>query len=140
MHNPYFKKNRTEKLNISNEEWCAVLSPELYHVARQQGTECAFASDMWQSETKGKYYCACCGNYLFASDAKFTSSCGWPSYFEPSEKNAVYYREDLSYGMQRVEVLCSMCDSHLGHVFDDGPAPTQLRYCINAISVFFEPQ
>ncbi len=140
MKHQYYSRTDTTKLSLSNEEWAEILSPDLYHVAREGGTERAFTGNMWKDETQGKYYCAVCGNPLFASTAKFTSMCGWPSFFEPLQKNNMLYREDLSYGMHRIEVLCARCESHLGHIFDDGPEPTGMRYCINAISVDFEPE
>ncbi|HWV74361.1 MAG TPA: peptide-methionine (R)-S-oxide reductase MsrB [Pseudosphingobacterium sp.] len=97
------------------------------------------AAVYWKSKTRGTYYCAACGNILFRSDAKFASSCGWPSFYEPIRKNSVEYVEDHSHGMDRTEVLCGRCGAHLGHIFDDGPAPTYKRYCMNSISLDFEP-
>ncbi len=140
MNNPYFIKNRTTPIKLSNAEWRKVLGEDLFYVARLKGTERAFTGQYWDTDVRGKYYCACCGAYLFASNAKFSSACGWPSYFEPAQKESVYYVEDKSHGMERIEVLCKLCDAHLGHVFEDGPPPTHLRYCINSISIFFEPQ
>jgi peptide methionine sulfoxide reductase msrA/msrB len=95
---------------------------------------------MWNSETKGTYYCATCGNKLFKSDQKFTSSCGWPSFFEQENKSSITFKDDNSYGMKRTEALCGRCDSHLGHLFDDGPKPTGKRYCMNAVSLDFVPE
>lgn len=137
--NPYYSNTDTKKLNVANEEWKKILSPDLYAVAREADTERAFTGTMWNSETKGTYYCATCGNKLFKSDQKFVSSCGWPSFFEQDNKNSIWFRDDNSYGMRRTEALCSRCDSHLGHLFDDGPRPTGKRYCMNAISLDFVP-
>ena len=139
-NNPYYSRTDTIKLNVPNEEWKTILSPELYYVAREAGTERSFTGNMWKDETKGDYFCAVCGNPLFKSTAKFTSMCGWPSFFEPLRKDNMIYKEDYSHGMNRIEVECARCNSHLGHIFDDGPEPTGKRYCINAISVDFEPE
>jgi peptide methionine sulfoxide reductase msrA/msrB len=137
--NPYYSNTDTKKLTISDAEWKKILSPDLYAVARQADTERAFTGTMWNSETKGTYYCATCGNRLFRSNQKFTSSCGWPSFFEQENKESITFKDDNSYGMKRTEALCGRCDSHLGHLFDDGPEPTGKRYCMNAISLDFVP-
>ncbi len=137
--NPYYSNTDTKKLTVSNAEWKKVLSPDLYAVAREADTERAFTGTMWKSETKGTYYCATCGNKLFKSDQKFVSSCGWPSFFEQENKESITFKDDNSYGMRRIEANCGRCDSHLGHLFDDGPEPTGKRYCMNAISLDFVP-
>lgn len=136
--NPYYSRTDTSKLDVSNEEWQKILPADLYHVAREAGTERAFTGEYYKHDAKGTYYCAVCGNKLFRSDAKFASSCGWPSFFETDRKGSVIYEADYSHGMIRTEVKCGRCDSHLGHVFDDGPPPTNKRYCMNSVSLDFE--
>jgi peptide-methionine (R)-S-oxide reductase len=122
-----------EKVVKTEEEWRQELTPEQYRVARQKGTERPFTGEYYDSKDKGTYKCVACGNELFKADAKFDSGCGWPSFTQPSEGDNVRTEVDTSYGMRRVEVLCGNCDSHLGHVFTDGPEPTGLRYCINSV-------
>ncbi len=136
--NPYYSRTDRSKLHVSNKEWKRILEPNLYAVAREGATEKAFTGKYNEFDVKGTYYCAVCGNRLFRSGAKFASTCGWPSFFEPGAKGSVTYREDRSYNMVRTEVLCGRCGSHLGHVFDDGPQPTGKRYCMNSISLDFE--
>lgn len=138
-NNPYYSNTDTRHLNVSNAEWKKILPHALYATAREAATEAPFTGKFWNSNAKGTYYCAVCGNKLFRSDAKFASDCGWPSFFEPVRKNSVIYRADSSYGMERTEVLCARCDSHLGHIFDDGPPPTHKRFCMNSVSLDFEP-
>jgi peptide-methionine (R)-S-oxide reductase len=124
-----------EKLKKSETEWRAELSPEEYHVLREKGTERAFTGAYWDNHEDGVYRCRACGQELFSSDTKFDSGTGWPSFFDPMDSDAVETRPDNSFFMRRTEVLCSRCGSHLGHVFDDGPEPTGLRYCLNSCSL-----
>lgn len=137
--NPYYSRTDTSKLTLPDAEWKKVLSPDVYYIARQKGTEYAFTGKYWDFEGKGTYFCAACGNKLFRSDAKFASSCGWPSFFVAERPEAVIYKPDYTHGMIRTEVLCGRCDGHLGHIFDDGPAPTYKRFCMNSIVLDFEP-
>jgi len=128
-----------EKVEKTDAEWKKTLSPEQYDILRKKGTERAFTGKYWNSHEEGKYVCAGCGLELFLSDAKFDSGCGWPSFSQPSNAKHVAEREDHSFGMHRVEVYCPRCGGHLGHVFEDGPGPTGLRYCINSASLNFIP-
>jgi len=122
----------------TEEEWRARLTPEQYRVCREKGTEPAFSGKYWDCNDEGIYRCACCEAELFRSDDKYDSGCGWPSFFQAADDGRIATHEDLSHGMRRVEVTCKACGSHLGHVFDDGPQPTGVRYCINSLSVDLE--
>jgi peptide-methionine (R)-S-oxide reductase len=138
-NNPHFSRTNTDHLNVPDAEWKKILPSEVYKVARQKGTEWAFTGKYWNTKGNGTYYCAVCGNPLFKSDAKFSSGCGWPSFYEAMRADSVRYEQDHSHGMLRTEVLCGRCDSHLGHIFDDGPPPTHQRFCMNSIVLDFEP-
>lgn len=129
-----------EKVEKSEAEWRTELSPEAYRVMREEGTERAFTSDLLKVKSPGTFVCNACGLPLFSSETKFESGTGWPSFYAPIDSTHVGEHADTSYGWNRIEVVCNKCDSHLGHVFEDGPKPTGLRYCINGVCLKFEPK
>ncbi len=134
------KKIMDKKVLTSEEEWKKILSPAEFHVLRERGTERPFTGKYYRHKEPGLYKCAACGNKLFYSDAKFESGCGWPSFFKPVSEKSIIRKRDTSHGMIRTEILCANCESHLGHVFEDGPPPSGLRYCINSVSLDFEKE
>lgn len=135
--NPVYSNTDTSKVALPEEEWKKILPEDVYYIARQKGTERPWTSKFEKFNEKGTYYCAACGNALFQSDTKFESGCGWPSFYEPISKSSIIYTPDNTHGMVRTEVQCGRCKAHLGHVFDDGPPPTGLRYCINGVILDF---
>lgn len=136
--NPYYSHTDTKKLAVTNAEWKKILPAGVYGIARDKGTERAYTGEYWDNHKAGTYYCGICGNPLFESKTKFESGTGWPSFYQPLKPNSVAYHTDKEYGMERTEVVCARCDSHLGHVFDDGPKPTGKRFCMNGNVLDFE--
>jgi len=139
-NNEVISKENKDPLERTNEEWKKILPRDVYRIAREKSTERPGSGKFYQHDEVGTYYCAVCGNPLFRSNGKFNSSCGWPSFFEPISKESIIYLPDNSFGMKRTEVDCGKCHSHLGHVFEDGPQPTGLRYCINSVVLGFDKE
>jgi methionine-R-sulfoxide reductase len=130
----------SKKINRTEEEWKAILTPEQFHVLREKGTDAPFTGKLTFNKDKGKYSCAACGNELFTSDMKFESHCGWPSFDKEIEGGKIKTHTDTSFGMVRTEIICARCGSHLGHLFDDGPTSTGMRYCVNSTSLQFKKE
>jgi peptide-methionine (R)-S-oxide reductase len=137
-NNPVYSNTDSSHVNLSNDEWKKILPEDVYYIARMKGTESPWTSKYEGFKEKGTYYCAACGNPLFVSDTKFESGCGWPSFYQPVNKGSIIYAPDHTHGMSRTEVMCGRCKAHLGHVFNDGPPPTGLRYCINGVILDFK--
>ena len=137
-NNPVYSNTDTAKVAMTEDEWKKILPADVYQIARMKGTERPWTSKFESFKEVGTYYCAACGNPLFKSDTKFESGCGWPSFYDPISKGSIIYTPDHSHGMERTEVQCGRCKAHLGHVFDDGPPPTGLRYCINGVILDFQ--
>ena len=136
--NPVYSNTDTSQVKMTEEEWKKILPADVYFIARMKGTERHWTSKFEKFQEVGTYYCAACGNPLFKSNAKFDSGCGWPSFYEPISKTSIIYTPDNTHGMVRTETQCGRCKAHLGHVFDDGPPPTGLRYCINGVVLDFQ--
>lgn len=136
-NNPVYSTSDTSKVELTNDEWKKILPADVYQIARQKGTERPYTSIFDKFKEVGTFYCAACGNPLFKSDSKFDSGCGWPSFYEPISKESIIYTPDNTHGMSRTETQCGRCKAHLGHVFEDGPPPTGLRFCINGVVLDF---
>ncbi len=136
--NTQLSTNMSNKIEKSNEEWKKVLSPEQFNILREKGTEMPYSGKYYLHNEKGTYVCAACGNELFKSDTKFNAGCGWPSFSDVIDSSKVVYTQDKTLGMERTEITCAKCGGHLGHVFNDGPIPTGIRYCINSVSIGFK--